>query len=287
MNDAIEVKNLTKGYAGGFCMKELNLNIPKGCIVGLIGENGAGKTTFIKTVLGIIKADYGEVKIFGKDIKEQEKMIKEDIGVVLDDMFFPELLTPAQIHSVMKDTFHNWDGTAFEEYVKTFGLSMGQKIKEMSKGMRKKLEIATALAHHPKLLLLDEPTGNLDPVVRSEILEIFLQFIQDEGNTVLLSTHITSDLEYIADQIIFMDNGEIIFHKDRNDILDQYGILKTDPSAFEKIDSSDYLTYRKNRYDYEFLVENRKAIALKYPDYVLDKITLGELMVFMIKGVKL
>lgn len=286
MKNAVEIKKLKKQYEGGFCLGEIDLDIPKGCIVGLIGENGAGKTTFIKAVLGIVKTDCGDVSILGQNGLAPNESFKEDIGVVLDDMFFPEILTPTQIQAVMKETFHNWDAAVFDSYMKMFGLPAGKKIKEMSKGMRKKLEIATALAHHPRLLILDEPTSNLDPVVRNEILDIFLQFIQDEENTVLLSTHITSDLEYVADRIVFMDDGKVLMNESRDDILDTYGILKTDLDSFGQIDASDILTYRKNRYGYEILVKNRAEAIRKYARFVVDKITLDALMVFMIKGVK-
>ena len=204
MENIIEIKNLEKKYDDKFKLGEINLNIPKGVIVGLIGENGAGKTTLIKSMLNIIKIDSGEIKIFGKDYKIEEKDIKEDIGVVLDNMFFPELLNAKDINNSMKDIYKNWDSKLYFSYLKEFNLEEDKPLKSMSKGMRKKLEIVTAISHKPKLLILDEPTSGLDPVVRAEVLDIFQKFIENEEHSILLSTHITSDLEHIAGAIFLL-----------------------------------------------------------------------------------
>ena len=228
MENIIEIKNLKKKYDDKFELGEIDITIPKGVIVGLIGENGSGKTTLIKLMLNIIKSDNGEIKIFGKDNKRKEKEIKEDIGVVLDNMFFPELLNAKDINNSMKDIYKNWDSKLYFSYLKEFDLPDNKSLKSMSKGMRKKLEIATALAHKPKLLILDEPTSGLDPVIRNEVLDIFQKFIEDEEHGVLLSTHITSDLEHIADEIIFIDKGKKVLQKSRDEIIDNYGILKCD-----------------------------------------------------------
>ena len=209
MTNIIEIKNLVKKYDNRFTLGSIDLELPNGVIVGLIGENGAGKTTLIKSILNILKIDEGNIKIFNKDFNKEENTIKEDIGVVLDNMFFPEILTPKDINIVMKDIYKKWDEELFKKYLNDFGLNINKQIKTMSKGMRKKLEIATSLSHHPKILILDEPTSGLDPVVRNEVLDIFLDFIQDEEHTILLSTHITSDLEHIADKIIFINKGKI------------------------------------------------------------------------------
>lgn len=284
MKKAIEIKNMRKKYDSKFELGEINLEIPSGIIVGLIGENGAGKTTLIKSILSIIKIDEGQIKIFDKDYKYNEKAIKEDIGVILDNMFFPELLTSKDIDNIMKDIYKNWDSSLFFKYMEKFNLEANKQIKTMSKGMRKKLEIATAISHHPKLLILDEPTSGLDPVVRSEILDIFLDFIKDEDHTILLSTHITSDLEHIADQIIFIDKGTIILNKNRDEILDNYGILKCDINDFNRIDKEDIVTYKKNKYNYEILINNKNKLSKKYKDFIIDKITIDELMLLMIKG---
>ncbi len=286
MTNIIEIKNLVKKYDNKFTLGSIDLEIPSGVIVGLIGENGAGKTTLIKSILNILKIDEGNIKIFNKDFNKEENTIKEDIGVVLDNMFFPEILTPKDINIVMKDIYKKWDEELFKKYLNDFGLNINKQIKTMSKGMRKKLEIATSLSHHPKLLILDEPTSGLDPVVRNEVLDIFLDFIQDEEHTILLSTHITSDLEHIADKIIFINKGKILLDKNRDDLLDNYGILKCDIDSFDIISKEDIIVYKKNKYNYEILVDNISKIKKKYKNCIVDKITLEELMVLMIKGVK-
>lgn len=285
MKSAIEIKHLKKNYSN-FKLEIKELKIQEGVIVGLIGENGAGKTTLIKSILNIIKKDNGTIKIFDKDYKKEEQTIKEDIGVVLDDMFFPEILTSKDINLTMKDVFKNWDSETFFNYLKKFGIPSNKKIKELSKGMRKKLEIATALSHKPKLLILDEPTSGLDPVVRNEVLDIFLDFIKDESHTILLSTHITSDLEHIADRIVFIDNGSIVIDNLRDELIDSYGILKCDLKDFDNINKEDIVIYKKNKYEVQILVANRNKISKKYKDCVIDKITLEDLMVLMIKGEK-
>ena len=286
MENIIEIKNLKKKYDDKFELGEIDITIPKGVIVGLIGENGAGKTTLIKLMLNIIKSDNGEIKIFGKDNKRKEKEIKEDIGVVLDNMFFPELLNAKDINNSMKDIYKNWNSKLYFSYLKEFDLPDNKSLKSMSKGMRKKLEIATALAHKPKLLILDEPTSGLDPVIRNEVLDIFQKFIEDEEHGVLLSTHITSDLEHIADEIIFIDKGKKVLQKSRDEIIDNYGILKCDIDYFSNIDKKDIITYKKTKYAYEILVDDKEKTSKKYPSCVIEKITLEDLMVLVIKGEK-
>ena len=285
MKNILEVKNLCKKY-DGFELKNISFELPKGMIMGFIGENGAGKTTTIKAILDIIKNYSGEIKIFDLDNRKDAKIIKEDIGVVLDDMFFPETLTPGNLNSIMKDVYKNWDSKLFYKYLTDFNLPENKQIKTLSKGMRKKLEIATALSHRPKLLILDEPTSGLDPIARSEVIEIFQDFIQNEECSILLSSHITTDLEHVADYITFIGNGEILLSKTCDELLEQYAIAKCTQAQFEKIDKKDYIKYRKTKYEYEILVENKKEFSKKYEISVIDKLTLEDLMVLMIKGVK-
>lgn len=285
MKKAIEIKGLKKSY-GDFQLGAIDLEIPRGIMVGLIGENGAGKTTLIKLLLNVIKKDSGDVKIFGNDYLECENEIKEEIGVVLDEEFFPELLCAKDINLIMQDVYKNWDKQLFYEYLDEFKIEENKAIKTLSKGMKKKLEIATALAHHPKLLILDEATSGLDPVVRGEVLDIFMKFLEDEENTVLLSTHITSDLENIADRIIFIDKGSKVLDKNRDELFDNYGILRCDREDFEKINQEDIVSYKKNKYDVQVLIEDIRKCRKKYKDFVIDKITLEELMILMVKGGK-
>ncbi len=285
MENILEVNNLTKEY-DRFSLKNVSFNLPKGMIMGFIGENGAGKTTTIKAILDIIQNYRGEIKIFGLNSHEDSAMIKEDIGVVLDDMFFPEILTPNDINFAMKNIYKNWDSSLFQHYLELFSLEPKKIIKNFSKGMRKKLEIATALSHHPKLLILDEPTSGLDPVVRAEVMDIFQEFIQNEECSILLSSHITTDLEHIADYITFINDGEIILSTTSDELFNQYGIVKCGKEAFQKLDTSDYVKYKKNKYEYDVLVRDKKAFQRKYHMNVIDKITLDDLMVLMIKGEK-
>ena len=286
MNKVVEIKNLVKRYDDNFQLGELSLDIPAGEIIGLIGENGAGKTTLIKSILDILIINKGEIKIFGKNLKNKEINIKEDIVVVLDNSFFPEVLNAKDINSIMQSIYKTWDNKLYYDYLEKFNIPITSSIKKLSKGMKKKLEIATALAHKPKLLILDEPTSGLDPVVRNEVLDIFLKFIEDEEHTILFSTHITSDLEHIADEIVFIDNGKVLLNKSKDDILDNYGILKCSEEEFNKIDKNDCITYKKNKYNYEILVSDKEKVGKKYKNMVVDKITLEELMVIMIKGEK-
>ena len=281
----LEVRNLNKNYKG-FKLKDINLTLPKGMIMGLIGENGAGKTTTIKSILNLTKVDSGEVKIFGLNIKEDEKKIKEDIGVVLDDSFFSEHLTAEDINQIMKNIYENWDENLFFKFLVDFKLPLKQEFKEFSSGMKVKLKIATAISHHPKLLILDEPTSGLDPVARSEILDIFQDFIQNGENSILVSSHITSDLEHIADYITFISDGRILLSKTRDELLDEYGIVHCTEEEFKKIDKKDYLRYKKNKYAYDVLIEDKKEFKKRYELKVIDKPTLDDIMVIYIKGVK-
>lgn len=285
MENILEVKNLSKKYKD-FELKNISFELPRGMIMGFIGENGAGKTTTIKAILDIVKNYRGEIKVFGLDNRKDEKKIKEDIGVVLDDMFFPEILTPDDINSIMKEIYKNWDSPLYYKYLSLFALPQSKQIKTFSKGMRKKLEIVTSLAHHPKLLILDEPTSGLDPIARNDVIDIFQDFIQDEKCSILLSSHITTDLEHIADYITFINDGEILLSKTCNELLERYGIVKCSESDFKKIDSKDYIKYKKTKYEYEVLVENKDEFEKKYNVGTIDKITLEDLMVLMIKGEK-
>ena len=285
MENILEVKNLCKKYKG-FELQNVNITLPKGMIMGFIGENGAGKTTTIKAILDIIRDYTGEIKLFGLDNRKDDKKIKENIGAVLDDMFFPEILTPNDINIIMKDIYKNWDSKLYFKYLTDFSLPNNKAIKTLSKGMRKKLEIATAISHHPQLLILDEPTAGLDPVARNEVIDLFQSFIQNEECSIFLSSHITTDLEHIADYITFINNGNIILSKTREELLEDYGIVKCSKEEFEKIDKKDFIQYKKSKYEYEVLVENRKIFSKKYAINTIDKITLEELMVLMIKGEK-
>ena len=285
MKDILEVTNLNKKYSD-FELKNINIKLPKGMIMGLIGENGAGKSTTIKSILNVINTDSGEIKIFEKDNRKYEKEIKEEIGVVLDDSFLSEYLTPTDINKIMKNVYKNWDEKLYFKYIENLKLPKHKMSKEFSSGMKMKLKIAVALSHHPKLLILDEPTSGLDPIARNEILDIFQDFIQDEENGILVSSHITSDLEHIADYITFISEGKIVFTKTRDELLDNYGIVRCSKDEFEKIDKNDFVKYKKSKYEYDVLVENKFEFKKKYNIEIIDKPTIDDIMLIYIKGEK-
>ena len=283
MENILEIKNLSKKY-DSFELKNINIELPKGTIMGFIGENGAGKTTTIKSILNIINKDSGQIKIFGLDNKETK--IKEDIGVVLDDSFLSEYLNPLDINKIMKNIYKNWDEKLYFKYLEDFKLSKEKISKEYSNGMKMKLKIAVALSHHPKLLILDEPTSGLDLIARNEILDIFQEFIQDENKGIFVSSHITSDLEHIADYITFINNGEIIFSKTKDELLESYGIARCSKEQFDKIKKEDYIKYKKNKYEYDVLIENKYEFRKNYNISVIDKTSLEDIMLIYIKGEK-
>lgn len=285
MENVIEVKGLRKKYKD-FELKDINLSLQKGMIMGFIGENGAGKTTTIKAILNLINPTSGEIKIFGLDNKKEEEKIKEDIGVVLDDSFLSEYLNAEDINKIMKNIYKNWDEKLFFEYIEKFKLPRKQISKEFSSGMKMKLKIATAISHKPKLLILDEPTSGLDPVARNEILDIFQEFIENGENSILVSSHITSDLEHIADYITFINEGKIVLSKERDGLLEKYGLAKCSEEEFKTINSNDYIKYQKNRYDYEVLVEDKNEFKKKYNISIVDRPSLEDIMLIYIKGVK-
>ena len=285
MKNNIEIQNISKKYKD-FELKNISFNVPEGCIVGLIGENGAGKTTTIKSILNITNAE-GIVKIFGKKLKENEKKIKEEIGVVLDDSFLSEYLNPKQISSIMKEIYKNWDENKYMKLLKQFSLPTDKMIKNFSSGMKMKLKIATAISHNPKILILDEPTSGLDPVVRNEILDMFRKYIEeDETRSILLSTHITTDLEHISDYIVFIEKGKIVFNLPTDELLDNYGIVKCSKEDFLKVDKTEYIKYKKEKYQYELLTNNKEAIKKKYNITTIDKPSIEDIMLFYIKGEK-
>ena len=282
MENNIEVNNLSKKY-DTFELKNINFTVPKGSIVGFVGENGAGKTTTIKSILNITNSS-GSIKILGKNIKQYEKEIKQNIGVVLDDSFLSEYLTAKQINSIMKDIYNE---NKYINYLKQFNLPINKLLKDYSSGMKMKLKIATAISHNPKLLILDEPTSGLDPVVRNEILDIFRNYIEeDETRSIFISTHITTDLEHISDYIVFIKNGEIIFNLPTIELLENYGIIKCSKEDFSKIDEQDYIRFKQEKYQYEVLTDNKENIIKKYDITTIDKPSIEDIMLLYVKGEK-
>lgn len=284
MSSAIEVRNLQKSYAG-FGLQNVSFCVPQGSIVGLIGENGAGKTTTIKAILNLIDIGGGEISVLGSPNKIS-KRTREDIGVVFDDICFHENLSVSQLGKVMQGMYKRWDMALFKQYCQRFSLDSKKRVGDLSKGMKMKLSITVALSHQPRLLILDEATSGLDPVMRDEILDVFLDFIQDEQNSILLSSHITSDLEKVADYIVFIHQGKVIFSLTKDTLLYQYGILRCRTDEFKQIDKDDILAYQKKDFEWEVLVADKEKAAQKYKKCVIDHATIDEIMLLYIKGVQ-
>lgn len=285
MKNSIEIEHLSKSYPN-FHLNDVSFVVPEGSIVGLIGENGAGKTTTIKLLLGIIQKESGTVRIFGKNIDQLEvnDFIKEQIGVVMPDSFLSDYMTPQDLENAMCNFFHDWDRAYYQAYVTKMNIPLKKRIRDLSTGMKVKLKIGAALAHHPKLLILDEPTSGLDPIARNEILDTFREFVEDGKHSILLSSHITSDLEHIADYVTFIHKGQIVLNQELDHLLDTYGIVHCSESEFSKIDSKDCLRYQKNKYDYQLLVANRDRFKKKYNVKVVEKPTIENIMLLYIKG---
>jgi ABC-2 type transport system ATP-binding protein len=283
MKNALELSHITKDY-GSFRLDDISFSLPGGAILGLIGENGAGKTTTIKCILNLIHRDAGEIRVLGQDNLAQERAIKEDLGVVLDESVFHDSLRPRDVDRIMARLYKRWDSALFAQYCGKFSLPKEKTIKEFSKGMKMKLSIAAALAHRPRLLILDEATSGLDPVAREEILDEFLDFIQDEEHSVLLSSHITSDLEKCADYIVYLHRGRVALQGGKDELLESYGRLVCSRSDLERVDPALLHGTRISQFSCEALVKNRRDFARRYPSLTVDPVTLEEIMVFTVRG---
>lgn len=285
MDTILQVKNLTKQYAG-FKLDDVTFSIPKGSIMGLIGENGAGKSTTINAVLNLIRKDGGSVTFWGQELSSS-KRLKEDIGVVFDDISFYDTLTPAKVGKISQAAYKQWDDDLYREYVKRFQLSVNKEIKTLSKGMKMKLCIAAALSHKPKLLILDEATSGLDPVMREDILDVFLEFVQDEEHSIMMSSHITTDLEKIADYITFIHQGKVLFSKTKDELRYNYGIIRCGSVLFHSIDREDILSYRKDDYQWNVLVADKEIAKRKYKEAVIDSASIDDILLLYVKGERL
>ncbi len=283
MNSALTVSGLTKRYEG-FTLVDISFEVPQGTITGLIGENGAGKSTTLHSILGLVHRDGGEISILGAPAEGLQPEARENIGVVFDGTNFSEELTPKRLNKVLKGVYSSWDEGYFLALLNKLSLPVSKKIKSFSKGMKAKLSIATAFAHHPKLLILDEATSGLDPVMRDDMLDMFLEFVQDEENSILLSSHITSDLEKVADHIIFLHEGRLIFSKPKDELLENYGIVKCGAAQFEAIDRQDIITCRKQEYEWQVLVSDRNSAQKRYPNAMVIPASIDEIMLLYVRG---
>lgn len=257
IQNAISVRNLTKKYEG-FKLDHISFQIPTGTIVGVVGENGAGKSTTIKSILGLIPIDEGEIEVLEHkpDRKEKNGAWREAIGVVFDECNLPAALKAGQLQCLMKNLYQTWDESTFSSYLTRFEIPHNKKIKDLSKGMKMKLSIAVALSHHSRLLILDEATSGLDPVVRDEILDIFREFIEDEQHTVLLSSHITSDIEKIADYVMLMHKGRIFLMENKDELLYHYGIVKCTGKQAAQIPKELVVGKKENAFETSVLVRD-------------------------------
>jgi ABC-2 type transport system ATP-binding protein len=282
MSNILEIKNLRKEY-NDFSLKDISFNLERGYIMGFIGPNGAGKSTTIKLIMNLIKKQLGEIKIFGKDNIKYEREIKQKIGFVYDENYYYEDLTIRDIKRIIAPFYKYWDEAAFNRYLKDFNLNPAKKIKTLSKGMKTKFSLAVALSHNADLIIMDEPTSGLDPIFRCEILDILCELIQDENKSVFFSTHITTDLEKIADYITFINNGEIIFSESKEKVLDKYAIIKGSKELLDSDTEKEFINIRRNSFGFEALTDNVDKIRrLFQKDVVIDKASLEDIMVYTV-----
>lgn len=279
--NALEIKHLCKSFPG-FCLDDLNLTLPSGCILGLIGENGAGKSTTIKLILDVLHKDSGSITILGRDNQAGIRLIKEDVGVVLDEVGIPECLNARQAGKVMANIYRNWRGEVYDGFLKQLSIPEKKPFKDFSRGMKMKLGIAIALSHQPKLLLLDEATNGLDPVVREKVVELFRSFAAEEDHAVLISSHIVSDLEKLCDYIAFLHNGKLLLCEEKDRLLEEYGLLLGTPEQLAQLPEGAVLRKKASPYGVEALVK-REAVPAGWR---VSPISIEELFLFLVKEVR-
>lgn len=281
--NALEIKNISKIYKN-FKLDDISFVLPCGHIMGLIGENGAGKSTIINCILDIIEKDSGSISVLGQKNDKNNVSLKENIGVVLDASDVYDNYTVKQVENIMKDVYKQWNHEVYDYYIQKFALPLNKMIKDFSRGMKMKMAITIALSHQPKLLILDEATSGLDPIMRDEILDVFMEFVQDENHAILLSSHISSDLEKIADYITFIHEGKLILSTSKDELIYEYGLMKCRNDEFDKIEKEDIIRYRIKTYEVEILVKDREKMAKKYPNCIVDPTKLDDIMMLYVKG---
>ena len=279
MENALEIKGLCKQYEG-FALENVSFTLPRGAVMGFIGENGAGKTTTIKSILHLIHRDAGEIRVLGLDNEKDERAVKERIGVVLEDGCFLNTMNARQVDTLMGKAYKSWQSAQFFGFMKRFGIDERKKIKDYSKGMRMKISIAAALSHGAELLIMDEPTSGLDPVVRDEVLDLFYDFMQDESHAILLSSHITSDLDKIADYITFIHQGRIVLSEPRDELLDTYGVLRCTADQLASLDPAAVRAKRVSTFGCEALVR-RGGVPQNWP---VEPVNIEQIMLFLTRG---
>ncbi len=282
--NVIEIKGVTKDY-GDFKLDNISFAVPEGSVCGFIGQNGAGKTTTIRLILDALNRDGGEIYLFGKSIDKDSASLREDIGVVFDEMGFHDFLTARQINTIMKNVYKKWNEEKYFEYLKHFSLPTKKACGSFSRGMRMKLQIAAALSHEAKLLIMDEPTSGLDPVVRNEMIQIFREYVVEEDHTILLSSHITGDLEKLADEVVFIDGGKIVLQGNKDEILEKHGILRCKKDELSTISKALIVSADISSLGAEVLVNDRKAAEKLYPGMVIEPAGLDEIMIYYVNKV--
>ena len=281
--NAIELSHINKSF-GDFAIRDLNLTVPSGTICGLVGENGAGKSTTIRLLMGALRPDSGTASVLGTDVSSPEfRKVKEDVGVVLDEAYFPESLNAVQVGKIMAATYRRWDQKLYDGYLKRFDLPPSKQFKDFSRGMRMKLAIAVALSHQPKLLVLDEATAGLDPIVRDEVLDIFNEFTREEDHSILISSHILSDLEKLCDYIAFIHQGNLLFCEEKDRLLEEYGIFTDSAEQLECLLPEAIVAREPNGYGgVRALVRRNLAPA----GFQLEKLSVDDIVLFLVKGAK-
>ena len=277
--NAIEVNGVSKAYPD-FTLDNISFTLPAGTIMGLVGENGAGKSTTIKLIMNAIHPDSGSISVFGKSNRDKEFIqMKQDIGIVLDEAYFPEVLNAKDLNKIMKATYTKWDQAIYESYLQRFHLPEEKQIKDYSRGMKMKLAITVALSHHPELLILDEATSGLDPMVRDEILDVFNDFTRDETHSVLLSSHIISDLEKICDYITFLHKGKLVLCEEKDVLLDSYAIVKLPGDEIQDLPEDAVIRKKKTGYGYDALILKDQVSGA----FTQERITLEDIILFLAK----
>ena len=285
MDNIIEVKNLVKRYPS-FSLNHISFSLPEGCVSGLIGANGAGKTTTIRSILNLARKDAGEVKIFGLHADEHEQEIKDRIGIVMDDGYFYNDLSMKDMKSIIAPAYSKWSDDDYQSYMRKFGLDPKQKISTLSSGMKLKFALVLALSHQAELIIMDEPTRGLDPFVRSDFLEIIRAYMKNGGKGVLFSTHITSDLDKIADMLIFIDEGTIIFQQNKDDLLDNYRIVKGNTALLNDQNKKFIKNLKVSSYGFAGITDCVAEVKKELPDVLLEKARIEDIMLAYIGGDK-
>lgn len=285
MNNILEVSGLNKSY-GSFQLCDINFSLKENCITGFIGINGAGKTTTIRTILGLTSKDSGTIKVFGKDMEKCEREIKNKIGVVLDDGSFYEELTMAEMKSIIAPAYSSWNERDYKNNMERFSLNPSQKISTLSKGMRMKFSLALALSHQADLLIMDEPTSGLDPLIRSQLMDILLEFMKSDGKSVFFSTHITSDLDKVADMLILLHNGRILFEEEKDTLIDTHRLIKGDTKDLNAEVRKLFLDIHETEYGFIGMTKNVEQLQQSVKGILIEKSTIEDIMLGYIEGGK-